>query len=282
MGEVDLTPFMKDIFVTNGQGENRLVMVILLGWGGCTDRYLAKYSRIYENLGCSVARFTADVNLSRSFSSYRLFALALYERILEDFCAPSTSVIFHVFSMNGCSVFSALWDLIDTVPNGTEIKSNVKGIVFDSCPAFVSPWQGANAIMFATFPSVNGNDTIGRQTYRVMLTGILSLHRLMLWIRSSWESDVYEHNSAYYRMLSYNDLPTNQLYLYSLADDICSAESIEKFVESQRTRDFSVNITCCVWTDSAHVQHYRKHPNEYQSHCLDFLSQTLNISSKSG
>lgn len=79
----------------------------------------------------------------RSFSSYRKFALEIYEKILEN--EPERPIYFHLFSMNGkfqpcpsdiylflgCSLFTALWDLLDNVPDGAEIKKRVKGVIFD-------------------------------------------------------------------------------------------------------------------------------------------------------
>lgn len=37
------------VFVYN---ETNVPIVLLLGWAGCKDRYLMKYSKIYEDRGC--------------------------------------------------------------------------------------------------------------------------------------------------------------------------------------------------------------------------------------
>ncbi|VDN20679.1 unnamed protein product [Gongylonema pulchrum] len=103
-----------------GEGVMRMVqhsnpqaaLVFLFGWAGCSDRYLTKYAKIYEK-DFTVVRFTADIQRVRSFASYRQFALDIYEKILETSTAPY--IYCHMFSMNGCSTFCALWDLLDTV-----------------------------------------------------------------------------------------------------------------------------------------------------------------------
>lgn len=90
------------------------------------------------------------------------------------------------------------------------------------------PWQTANAISFASLPP-SAYSSVSRGTYRALLTGIFSVHRAMIWLRSTFEEDVYAQVLAYYRLLRLPDLPKDQLYLFSQADDICSAHSIEAF-----------------------------------------------------
>lgn len=38
------------VFVMNGETSN-IPIVLLLGWAGCQDKYLMKYSKIYEDRG---------------------------------------------------------------------------------------------------------------------------------------------------------------------------------------------------------------------------------------
>uniref|UniRef100_A0AC35FAE8 Uncharacterized protein n=1 Tax=Panagrolaimus sp. PS1159 TaxID=55785 RepID=A0AC35FAE8_9BILA len=62
--------------------------------------------------------------------------------------------------MNGCTLFVALWELLDIVSNGATIKNRVKGIIFDSSPANVQPMQIANAVTFATLPKSKYSEII--------------------------------------------------------------------------------------------------------------------------
>uniref|UniRef100_A0A7E4VYR9 Transmembrane protein 53 n=1 Tax=Panagrellus redivivus TaxID=6233 RepID=A0A7E4VYR9_PANRE len=245
-------------------------MVMLFGWAGCHDRYLTKYSQMYEEKSCSVARYTAPIAKIRSFSSYRAFALGVYEKVLDN--DDKEPLIFHVFSMNGCSLFVALWDLLDTLPNGADIKARTKGIIFDSCPANVQPWQAANAISFATLPPSKFG-SVSRNSYRVLLAGFFASHRALVWLQSFFDANAFETNYAYFRMLKIMDLPKRQLYLFSNADDICSDHSIEDFQKVQQERGASVTSKC--WADSLHVQHLRAHPEEYAQLCDRFIGDTL-------
>uniref|UniRef100_A0A915PW59 Transmembrane protein 53 n=1 Tax=Setaria digitata TaxID=48799 RepID=A0A915PW59_9BILA len=258
-----------------GDGEMRLMqhsnpdaaLILLFGWAGCNDRYLAKYAKFYEK-NFSVLRFTADIQKVRSFSSYRKFALDVYEKILET--TTALSIYCHMFSMNGCSTFCALWDLLDTVADCEVLKSKFKGLIFDSSPAYVSPWQAAAAISFALLPPSSYSKT-WRETYRFMLAGYFSLHRSMIWLRSQWDKDVYERNYSYFRMLAMKDLPKYQLYIYSSIDSICSAESIEQFIASEQEK--KAVISKLFFDDTLHCQHYRLHPDEYEQACIDFVNK---------
>ncbi|VDM51558.1 unnamed protein product, partial [Toxocara canis] len=136
-------------------------------------------------------------------------------------------------------------------------------------PANVTPWQGATAISIATLPP-NKYASALRESYRMVLAGYFSFHRGMIWLRSQWEDNVYERNFAFYRMLAMHDLPAHQLFIYSKADIICSAESIEEFVQVQKQK--GVNISRTVFSDSPHCQHYRFHSNDYEQACLNFLN----------
>lgn len=39
------------VFVLNGDNTTNIPIVLLLGWAGCQDKYLMKYSKIYEDRG---------------------------------------------------------------------------------------------------------------------------------------------------------------------------------------------------------------------------------------
>uniref|UniRef100_A0A915CYU4 Transmembrane protein 53 n=1 Tax=Ditylenchus dipsaci TaxID=166011 RepID=A0A915CYU4_9BILA len=268
-----MTPFADEPIVLKWSGDENKPghnpLVIHLGWAGCKDRYLAKYSKIYEDINLSIARFTVPLSKVRCYSSYRQFAVEIYEKILNlDEKELKFPIFFHLFSMNGCSLFSALWDLLDTTSNGNAIKRNVKGIIFDSCPANVMPWQSADAVSFASF-SPSQSNSLSRHSYRYALTGAFSLHRAAVWLRSNFEPNIYEQHFSYFHLLKIPDLPKQQLYLYSSVDKICSASSIEYFQTAQLDR--SCNLTVKRWDDSPHVEHLRHHAEVYTNLCVEFV-----------
>ena len=70
----------------------------------------------------------------KGYSSYRQFAEEIYDKALNlserELKFP---IYFHVFSMNGCSLFSSLWDFLGFSTNGDDVKKSIKGIIFDRC-----------------------------------------------------------------------------------------------------------------------------------------------------
>lgn len=124
----DLSSSQIEELVIKESKDKNMPLVILFGWAGCRDRYLSKYSAYYERSGFAVVRYTVPITQIRSFSSYRKFALEIYETILQQ--EADRPIFFHMFSMNGCSLFTALWDLLDNVSDD-QIKQRVKGLIFD-------------------------------------------------------------------------------------------------------------------------------------------------------
>ena len=48
--------------------------------------------------------------------------------------------------------------------------------------------------------------------------------RGIMYMRSFLDSEVYEKNFAYFRLLNMSDLPDNQLYLYGPGDEVSRQE----------------------------------------------------------
>lgn len=67
------------------------------------------------------------------YASYRQFAFEIYDKVFNVGANElQFPVFFHLFSMNGCSLFSSLWDFLgDTATNGDAVKNAVKGVIFD-------------------------------------------------------------------------------------------------------------------------------------------------------
>ncbi|CAD6195239.1 unnamed protein product [Caenorhabditis auriculariae] len=245
-------------------------LVILFGWAGCRDRYLAKYAQYYEQSGVSTIRFTAPIAKIRSFASYRAFAKAFHKNLLTSIPSQKLprNIYFHTFSMNGVSLFAAFWDYVSKNEDAAKIKKSTSGIIFDSSPAFTSPSQSANAVSFATLPPSSYPSAL-RESYRAVLFTFFSFHRGVMWLRSLVEKDVYEKHFAYFKMLTFDDLPKKQLYIYGPADLVCSEESIEEFAKTMEARGVATSKLRLL--DSLHCQHLRTHPKTYASECLDFV-----------
>lgn len=60
-----------------------------------------------------------------------------------------------------------------------------------------------------------------------------------------------------------------QLYIYSSADRVIPAVSVESFIEDQRRAGHEVRA--CNFVSTPHVDHFRNDPKLYSSQLTDFL-----------
>lgn len=151
-----------------------------------------------------------------------------------------------------------------------DLTSPPKDCIYFSCPSYVMPWANAKAMV-----QIKASDELpALQLLRcTAIYSALSLMRASEYIQSFWDPQAYERRNLYYRMLSFNDLPKHQLYLYSKGDTLCGYETIEQFHEEQSKRGNDVNFIC--FEDSAHVDHGRKYQERYQSAIIKFCRTTL-------
>lgn len=132
-------------------------------------------------------------------------------------------------------------------------------------------------IIFFNFSKIKPENSIQRIFAifkKNFFTGIFSFHRALIWLQSSFSPNIYEEHFSYFHLLKINDLPKRQLYLYSIADDICNYESIELFQTKEET-DYQCQIQKKCWQDSLHVEHFRKYPNEYEQLCISFVDSLI-------
>jgi len=68
-------------------------------------------------------------------------------------------------------------------------------------------------------------------------------------------------------------MPTNipQLYIYSTADKLISANAVESFISRQKAN--GVKVTAKRFTDTPHVQHYLRKEVEYKQALQSFVGQ---------
>ncbi|KAF6345881.1 transmembrane protein 53 [Rhinolophus ferrumequinum] len=123
----------------------RQPLVILLGWGGCSDKNLAKYSAIYHKRGCIVIRYTAPWHMvffseSLGIPSLRVLAQKLLE-LLFDYEIEKEPLLFHVFSNAGVMLYRYVLELLQNHRRFCHLR--VVGTIFDSGPGDNAWWRHA-------------------------------------------------------------------------------------------------------------------------------------------
>lgn len=108
---------------------------------------------------------------------------------------------------------------------------------------------------------------------RSLATRISDLARFQLQktLKRPKEEQFYLDLDNYGRLMSFADLPQQQLYLYSTHDQLTRAADIERFRAHQQSLGKAVHWKC--WPDSRHVAHFQQHPVEYAELCVELLEQ---------
>ena len=82
------------VFVNRGDPEP---VVFLLGWAGCIDKHLSKYSKIYEDFGCITIRYTAPAEyIFFDVEKIRPLAKKLLD-LISEMSLEENPVFIHVF-----------------------------------------------------------------------------------------------------------------------------------------------------------------------------------------
>uniref|UniRef100_G1TVE8 Transmembrane protein 53 n=1 Tax=Oryctolagus cuniculus TaxID=9986 RepID=G1TVE8_RABIT len=229
---------MNTIFQAGKEAGTRQPVVILLGWGGCKDKNLAKYSALYHKRGCIVIRYTAPWHMvffseSLGIPSLRVLAQRLLE-LLFDYEIEKEPLLFHVFSNAGIMLCRYVLELPHTHQRFCHLR--VVGTIFDSGPGDSNVVRAlrALAVILEHWPAV----------LRLLLLVAFALVAVLFHVLLAPLTDAGSH--------------WPELYLYSKADEVVLARDMERMVEAH-------------FVSSAHVSHLRDYPTYYTSLCVDFM-----------
>ncbi|KAI6233439.1 Transmembrane protein 53 [Aphelenchoides fujianensis] len=248
-------------------------LVVLIGFGGASESVMAKYSDVYAGQGYSRARFAPELPKQNSLVGYRPHSRLLFDRLHEE-CAEleRRPVVFHLFSQTGVRQFVALWDLIAQTPDSRLRKEQVRGIVWDSCPADVRPHHVALAVARIVHPLHRSSRIPHLATYLGMAAW-LHAHRFGILLQALRDPRAKSRHFAFHRLHELDDFPRRQLFLYTDKDDLCNPQETRQFAEFQRQR--GVDVREQNWPVSSHCQHLLNHKEEYTRVCLEFARSTF-------
>ncbi|NWT68836.1 TM53B protein, partial [Prunella himalayana] len=243
-------------------------VVILLGWAGCQDKYLAKYSAIYSQKGCMVIRYTAPwrmIFFSETFGirSLQTPARQLLE-LLFDYSVESRPVLFHVFSNGGAMLYRYI---IEALHAHTPFQSlRVAGTIFDSAPGRRN-LRGALRALATVLVSMN---VLLKYFLLFTFASAAVVLRILLYPLTR-----FLHQSHYEALL---EAPSRwpELYLYSQADLIIEASEVQLLASARQ--QLGVPVKAVDFSDSPHVSHMRLYPAYYRSLCTTFLSDCVGAS----
>ncbi|XP_069335957.1 transmembrane protein 53 isoform X3 [Eulemur rufifrons] len=209
----------------------RQPVVILLGWGGCRDKNLAKYSAIYHKR--------------------KLLEL------LFDYEIEKEPLLFHVFSNAGVMLYRYVLELLQTHQRFCHLR--VVGTIFDSGPGdsnLVGALRALAAILEHR-PAI----------LRLLLLVAFALVAVLFHVLLAPLTALF--HTHFYDRLQDAGSRWPELYLYSRADEVVLARDVERMVEARLAHQ--VLVRSVDFVSSAHVSHLRDYPTYYTSLCVNFM-----------
>ncbi|XP_055852132.1 transmembrane protein 53 isoform X2 [Episyrphus balteatus] len=250
--------------------ETNVPIVMLLGWAGCQDRYLMKYSKIYEDRGLITVRYTAPVE---TLFWKRTAMKPIGEKILKlihDMNFDSHPLIFHIFSNGGAYLYQHISLAIRNNKNPIQIR----GMIFDSAPG-----ERRMLGLFRAVTAIYGRE---KRKCNCLAAVFITLTLSFMWF-------VEETYTAFKSLFvktepsqtnPFNDLKNEpnqfpQLFMYSKGDVVIPYEDIENFAKYREQRGVDVSKIC--FEDAEHVKIYTKYPQQY-IHCVcSFINNCLAV-----
>ncbi|XP_068605088.1 transmembrane protein 53 [Brachionichthys hirsutus] len=241
-------------------------VVVLLGWAGCKDRHLSKYSSIYNEQGCVTIRYTAPLNtvfISEPFGYKELKGAAL--RLLEmlfDYEVENRPIFFHTFSNGGFMLYRYVAELLRADRRFGALR--LIGAVVDSAPGGRNLPGSLRALAATLGPNVS---PLPRYVLLALFAVAVFLLRVVLYPLTK-----YIHKNHYDAV---KDRPPAwpHCFLYSRADQVIRHRDIEVFMETLKQK--GVAVDSFDFASSAHVSHFRDFPERYASKCRNFLSACM-------
>ncbi|XP_070701407.1 transmembrane protein 53 [Pempheris klunzingeri] len=237
-------------------------VVILLGWAGCKDKHLSKYSSIYNEQGCVTIRYTAPLKtvfISESFGYKELSSTAhkLLD-ILYDYEVENSPIFFHIFSNGGFMLYRYIVELLHSDKQFSSLC--VIGAVVDSAPGSGNVRGALRALTATLGPKIS---PVLRYVLLALFAVTVFLLRIVLYPVTK-----YIHKN-HYDAVQERPPAWPHFYLYSSADQVIRHRDIEVFVEALKRK--AVPVDSFDFISSPHVGHFRDFPEQYALKCCDFL-----------
>ncbi|XP_034559439.1 transmembrane protein 53 [Notolabrus celidotus] len=237
-------------------------VVILLGWAGCKDKHLSKYSSIYNEQGCVTIRYTAPLKtvfISESFGYKELSSTALkLLEILFDYEVENSPIFFHIFSNGGFMLYRYIIELLNSDKQFSSLR--VIGAVVDSAPGSGNVRGALRALRATLGPKIS---PVLRYVLLALFAVTVFLLRIVLYPLTK-----YIHKN-HYDAVQERPPAWPHFFLYSRADQVIRYSDIEVFVEALKQK--GVPMDSFDFLSSPHVGHYREFPEPYALKCRDFL-----------
>lgn len=246
--------------IHKSEAEDLAPVVVLLGWAGCKEKHLAKYSPIYEKKGYITVRVIVPTQ-TLFFQFYKVTSVAegLLD-VLREKGLASHAVVFHVFSNGGCMIYAHVSELVNTAESKYHDCLSVRGVIIDSAPGKRRILNAVKAFMATQESSAAVRYILGF----CLLTYLFIFRVLLSWIPIELTCKGF----GLFDRICEDPMTCPQLFVYSKCDRVILYYDVEEAAKRREQRGVTVKRLC--WDDSEHVAHLRIHPEVYTHTCQDF------------
>jgi len=272
-----------DSEVTSSEEADKDIVVILIGWAGSKDKYLAKYSDIYLKRGCIVLRYIAPIKMLFIETSKLPVMAEKLLCLLKDMQLDSHPIFFHVFSNGGAFTYSYILREMSLRPELGQL--DIRGTIFDSAPTPRNLW-----IVFKALVNIFGDYNWVRYFMAAGIILILIFHVFWYHMKTAfhfcWLGDNITPVESGGFIRRDDEAPSqnwlsrisqirnhNFLFIYSEVDELIHAHKVEHVAEILSNRENRIKYL--KFTDSEHVKHYKKYPKEYVEAVSQFIQTVM-------
>lgn len=262
---------------------SKVPVVVLLGWAGCKDKYLAKYSQIYEAQGLITLRYiTPNKYLFWRHREMSVIGERLVQ-LLAELTLDQHPIVMHVFSNGGSCCYQHFSRALENSKPPTPLA--IKGTIFDSTPGCrrIIPLFKAVSAMFGG----NGRHWLFTHSISLLITVYVTVWWVCEWAwarcgiftwlsKNNSQAAAQQDSGTSSDIIQYLKTERNrwpQHCIYSKADDLIPYHDIESFMAARRA--VGVDVTGVRFEDSPHVKHYIEHRDAYVQSVHQFLSKCL-------
>ncbi|KAF8389564.1 hypothetical protein HHK36_024080 [Tetracentron sinense] len=269
-------------------------VVVLLGWLGAKQKHMKRYADWYTSRGFHVITFTFPMSeiLSYQFGGKAEQNIDLLVNHLAGWLEEEDhrkNLVFHTFSNTGWLIYGVILEKFQK--QDPSLMGRIRGCIVDSAPvAAPNPqvWASGFSAAFLKKQSVAtkgleysedsgmeilvGTKPVGEPKPAVTEAALLVVLEKFFGVVLNLPT-VNRRLSDVLGLLSSEQPRCPQLYIYSSADRVIPAESVELFIEEQRRAGREVRA--CNFISTPHVDHFRNDPNLYTTQLTNFLEDCV-------
>ncbi|KAL7162978.1 hypothetical protein ACSBR2_039143 [Camellia fascicularis] len=268
-------------------------VVILLGWLGAKQKHLNRYAEWYTSRGFHAITFTFPM---AEILSYQVGGKAeqhidslvnhLADWMEEEY---GKNLVFHTFSNTGWLTYGVILEKFQK--QDPSLMGRIKGCIVDSAPVaapdpqvwasgFSAAFLKKNSVTTKGVRSSNEpgvNLSIGATTVAEAKPAVTEA-ALLLVLEKFFEvvlnlPKINRRLSEVLGLLTSRQPSCPQLYIYSSADRVIPAGSVESFIEEQRRTGHEVRA--CNFVSTPHVDHFRNDPKLYSTQLTQFFDDCV-------